>query len=201
MRVNFTGTLSPGVTAKDVALALMGRLGVSGGSGFALELSGSLIDGLSMEQRMTICNMSIEAGARSALIAPDATTLAFLEGRPHAPKGAEWTAAVERWKELKSDPDAKFDREITIDVSSLAPLVTWGTRPDMVEPVTGRVPDPKAAASDGDARAMERALTYMGLTQGTAIDSPPQHRVFIGSCPPTPSGDRPPPSGCGRGPA
>jgi 3-isopropylmalate/(R)-2-methylmalate dehydratase large subunit len=182
MRVNFTGTLSPGVTAKDVALALMGRLGVSGGSGFALELAGSLIDSLSMEQRMTICNMSIEAGARSALIAPDATTFAFLDGRPHAPKGAEWTAAVERWAELKSDPGAPFDAEITIDVTALAPLVTWGTRPDMVEPVTGRVPDPKAAASDGDARAMERALAYMGLTPGTAIESLPIDRVFIGSC-------------------
>ena len=182
MRVNFTGTLSNGVTAKDVALTLMGRLGVSGGSGHALELAGPLIDSLSMEQRMTICNMSIEAGARSALIAPDATTIAFLEGRPHAPKGAEWTAAVERWRELKSDPDATFEKEITIDVTSLAPLVTWGTRPDRVEPVTGKVPDPKAAASDGDARAMERALDYMGLTPGTAIDSVPVDRVFIGSC-------------------
>jgi len=182
MRVNFTGTLSPGVTAKDVALALMGRLGVSGGSGFALELAGSLIDSMSMEQRMTICNMSIEAGARSALIAPDATTFAFLEGRPHAPKGAEWTAAVERWAELTSDPGAPFDAEITIDVTAQAPLVTWGTRPDMVEPVTGRVPDPKSATSDGDARAMERALAYMGLTPGTAIESLPIDRVFIGSC-------------------
>src|SRR6186997_528363 len=137
MRVNFAGTLSPGVTAKDVALSLMGRLGVQGGTGYALELAGPLIDGLSMEQRMTICNMSIEAGARSALIAPDATTFAFLEGRPHAPKGAAWAAAVERWAELKSDPGATFDAEITIDVTTLAPLVTWGTRPDMVEPVTG----------------------------------------------------------------
>jgi 3-isopropylmalate/(R)-2-methylmalate dehydratase large subunit len=182
MRVNFTGTLSTGVTAKDVALTLMGRLGISGGSGHALELAGPLIDSLSMEQRMTICNMSIEAGARSALIAPDATTIAFLDGRPHAPKGAEWTAAVERWKGLKSDPGARFDAEITMDVSALAPLVTWGTRPDMVEPVTGRVPNPNTATSDGDARAMERALTYMGLTPGTAIDSLPIDRVFIGSC-------------------
>jgi 3-isopropylmalate/(R)-2-methylmalate dehydratase large subunit len=181
MRVTFTGTLSPGVTAKDVALGLMGRLGVSGGSGYALELAGPLIAGLSMEQRMTICNMSIEAGARSALIAPDATTIAFLEGRPHAPKGAEWTAAVERWKGLTSDPGARFDAEIS-DVQSLVPLVTWGTRPDMVEPVTGRVPDPKAATSDGDAQAMARALEYMGLTPGTAIDSLPIDRVFIGSC-------------------
>ena len=182
MRVILTGSLSHGVTAKDVALALMGRLGVSGGSGYALEIAGPLVEQLSMEQRMTICNMSIEAGARSALIAPDATTIAFLQGRPHAPKGAEWDAAVERWKNLKSDPGAKFDAEILIDVTTLAPLVTWGTRPDMVEPVTGKVPDPKAAASDGDARAMERALTYMGLTPGTAIDSVPIDRVFIGSC-------------------
>jgi 3-isopropylmalate/(R)-2-methylmalate dehydratase large subunit len=182
MRVNLTGTLGHGVTAKDVALALMGRLGVSGGSGHALEIAGPLIAQLSMEQRMTICNMSIEAGARSALMAPDATTMAFLEGRPHAPKGADWTAAVERWQQLQSDPGAKFDAEISIDVSALAPLVTWGTRPDMVEPVTGTVPDPKAASSEGDARAMERALAYMGLTPGTAIDSVLVDRVFIGSC-------------------
>ena len=131
---------------------------------------------------MTICNMSIEAGARSAMIAPDQTTFAFLEGRPNAPKGADWTAAVTRWRELKSDPDARFDAEITIDVAALAPLVTWGTRPDMVQPVTGRVPDPSAAASEGDARAMERALAYMGLTPGTAIEDVPVDRVFIGSC-------------------
>ena len=182
MRITLTGALSQGVTAKDVALALMGRLGVSGGSGHALELAGPLIASMSMEQRMTICNMSIEAGARSALIAPDATTFAFLEGRPHAPKGAEWTAAVEQWKTLASDPGARFDTEMTIDVGALAPLVTWGTRPDMVEPVTGRVPDPAAASSDADARAMERALAYMGLTPGTAIEEVPIDRVFIGSC-------------------
>jgi 3-isopropylmalate/(R)-2-methylmalate dehydratase large subunit len=182
MRVQFTGRLSAGVTAKDVALALMGRLGVSGGTGYALELAGPLIESLSMEQRMTICNMSIEAGARSALIAADDTTFAFLEGRPHSPKGAEWTAAVARWRDLKSDPAAAFDAEITIDVGSLAPLVTWGTRPDMVEPVTGTVPDPKDARSGGDARAMERALAYMGLTPGTAIERVPVDRVFIGSC-------------------
>jgi 3-isopropylmalate/(R)-2-methylmalate dehydratase large subunit len=135
-----------------------------------------------MEQRMTICNMSIEAGARSALIAPDATTIAFLDGRPHAPKGAAWLAAVERWKQLKSDPGARFDADISLDVSALAPLVTWGTRPDMVQPVTGTVPDPKTATSEGDARAMERALSYMGLTPGTAIDTVPVDRVFIGSC-------------------
>ena len=182
MRVTFTGTLSAGVTAKDVALALMGRLGVNGGTGHALELAGPLIASLSMEQRMTICNMSIEAGARSALIAPDQTTIAFLKGRPHAPQGGDWNAAAARWSELQSDPGARFDAEITIDVSALVPQVTWGTRPDMVGPVTGRIPDPKSAPSEGDARAMERALAYMGLTPGTAIESVPVDRVFIGSC-------------------
>jgi 3-isopropylmalate/(R)-2-methylmalate dehydratase large subunit len=160
----------------------MGRLGVSGGSGFALELAGPLVAALSMEQRMTICNMSIEAGARSSLIAPDDTTFAFLEGRPHAPQADEWTAAVAHWQTLASDLGAHFDAELTIDVTSLAPLVTWGTRPDMVEPVTGRVPDPAGAASEGDARAMERALAYMGLAPGTAIAGVPVDRVFIGSC-------------------
>jgi len=116
------------------------------------------------------------------LIAPDQTTIAFLKGRPHAPQGADWNAAVARWSELKSDPGAHFDAEITIDVSSLVPQVTWGTRPDMVGPVTGRIPDPKSATSEGDARAMERALAYMGLTPGTAIESVPVDRVFIGSC-------------------
>jgi 3-isopropylmalate/(R)-2-methylmalate dehydratase large subunit len=182
MRVTLTGTLSRGVTAKDVALALMRRLGVSGGSGFALEIAGPLVAALSMEQRMTICNMSIEAGARSALMAPDATTFAFLEGRPHAPTGAAWTEAVTRWASLASDPGARFDHEVTIDVTALAPLVTWGTRPDMVEPIDGRVPDPAGAGSDGDRRAMERALAYMDLTPGTALDTLPVDRVFIGSC-------------------
>ncbi len=182
MRITLTGALSQGVTAKDVALALIGRLGVSGGAGHALELAGSLMASLSMEQRMTICNMSIEAGARSALVAPDATTFAFLEGRPHAPHCDDWQAAVARWTTLTSDPGARFDAELTIDVTALAPLVTWGTRPDMVEPVTGRVPDPAAASSDADARAMTRALEYMGLTPGTAIEGVPIDRVFIGSC-------------------
>jgi 3-isopropylmalate/(R)-2-methylmalate dehydratase large subunit len=182
MRVALTGALSQGVTAKDVALALMRRLGVSGGSGYALEMCGPLIAALSMEQRMTICNMSIEAGARSSMIAPDDTTFAFLEGRPFAPKGLDWNAAVGQWKTLVSDRDATFDAAIDLDVTSLAPLVTWGTRPDMVEPVTGCVPDPGAAASEGDARAMERALAYMGLTPGTAIEGVQVDRVFIGSC-------------------
>ena len=131
---------------------------------------------------MTICNMSIEAGARSALVAPDATTFAFLKGRPHAPAGEAWAAAIDRWTQLASDAGAHFDAEITLDVSALVPQITWGTRPDMVEPVTGRVPDPGTAANDGDAAAMARALAYMGLTPGTALDSVAIDRVFIGSC-------------------
>jgi 3-isopropylmalate/(R)-2-methylmalate dehydratase large subunit len=182
MRVHLTGSLTPGVTAKDVALAIVSRLGVSGGAGFALEIAGPLVSRLTMDERMTLCNMSIEAGARMALVAPDDTTTAYLAGRPHAPKGDAWDEAVARWADLRSDADARFDAEVTIDVTTLVPLVTWGTRPDMVQPVTGHVPDPAGAASEGDARAMERALAYMGLTPGTPIEDVPVDRVFIGSC-------------------
>ena len=182
MRVTLTGRLTPGVTAKDVALAIVSRLGVSGGAGFALEIAGPLTATLTMDERMTLCNMSIEAGARMALVAPDATTFAYLEGRAHAPTGAAWDAAVARWATLHTDPHAHFDAEVAIDVTALAPLVTWGTRPDMVQPVTGQVPDPAGAASEGDARAMERALAYMGLVAGTPIEEVPVDRVFIGSC-------------------
>jgi len=182
MRVELKGELTAGVTAKDVALAIISRLGVSGGAGFALEIAGPLIARFSMDERMTLCNMSIEAGARMALVAPDETTFAYLKGRPHAPKGAEWEAAVRTWSQLASDPGARFDENVTIDVTSLGPLVTWGTRPDMVQPITGQVPDPKHATTDGDARAIERALTYMGLEPGTAIDAVAVDRVFIGSC-------------------
>ena len=182
MRVRLTGPLMAGVTAKDVALALIAHLGFSGGTGYALEIGGPLVEMFSMEERMTLCNMSIEAGARSALVAPDETTFGYLKGRPHAPKGAEWDAAVANWKTLRSDDGAAFDAEETIDVKALAPLVTWGTRPDMSLPVTGQVPDPKAATSEGDAKAMQRALDYMGLTPGTPMDTVPVDRVFIGSC-------------------
>lgn len=182
MRVTFTGALMSGVTAKDVALELIARLGFSGGTGYALELGGPLVASFSMEERMTLCNMSIEAGARSALVAPDRTTVTYLKGRPHAPKAAAWDAAVDRWRQLRSDDTATFDAEVTIDVSTLAPVVTWGTRPDMSLPITGYVPDPKTAANEGDARAMERALAYMGLTPGTPLDSVSVDRVFIGSC-------------------
>ncbi len=180
--MSLTGTLSPGVTAKDVALAIVARLGFSGGTGFALEIAGPLVAGFSMDERMTLCNMSIEAGARMAIVAPDETTFTYLNGRLHAPKGAEWHDAVARWTALTSDRDAQFDAEITIDVTALAPLVTWGTRPDMVQPVTGSVPSPSGATSEGDAKAIERALDYMGLLPGTRIDSVPVDRVFIGSC-------------------
>jgi 3-isopropylmalate/(R)-2-methylmalate dehydratase large subunit len=182
MRVRLAGTLTAGVTAKDVALALVARLGFSGGTGYALEIGGPLVSAFSMDERMTLCNMSIEAGARSALMAPDQTTFTYLEGRAHAPKGAQWDAAVARWKQLGSDGGAAFDAEVTIDVTALAPLVTWGTRPDMSQPITGRVPDPNAAGSEGDATAMARALHYMGLTPGTPIEAVPIDRAFIGSC-------------------
>lgn len=182
MRVELKGELTPGVTAKDVALAIISRLGVSGGSGFALEIAGPLVSRFTMDERMTLCNMSIEAGARMAIVAPDDTTFAYLKGRPHAPKGAEWDAAIHGWSRLASDPGARFDEDVTIDVTALAPLVTWGTRPDMVQPITGQVPDPKGAQTEGDARAMERALIYMGLKPGMSIDTVPVNRVFIGSC-------------------
>jgi 3-isopropylmalate/(R)-2-methylmalate dehydratase large subunit len=182
MRVMLAGALAPGVTAKDVALAIVSRLGVGGGAGYALEIAGPLVSRLTLDERMTLCNMSIEAGARMALVAPDETTFGYLEGRPYAPKGDRWGQAVAAWSELVSDPGARFDAEVAIDVTTLAPLVTWGTRPDMVQPVTGVVPAPADAVTDSDRQAIERALTYMGLTPGTPIEQVTVDRVFIGSC-------------------
>jgi 3-isopropylmalate/(R)-2-methylmalate dehydratase large subunit len=182
MRVEFVGAAPPGVTAKDVVLAAIGRLGVSGGVGHVVEYAGEVIRGFSMENRMTICNMSIEAGARAGMIAPDETTFAYLEGRPAAPKGAEWERALDDWRSLATDPDAAFDREVAIDVTALEPQVSWGTTPEMVAPISGRVPDP-AEYHDADARAaVERALAYMDLRPGTAIQEIAVDRVFIGSC-------------------
>jgi 3-isopropylmalate/(R)-2-methylmalate dehydratase large subunit len=182
MHVRFDGELPPNVTAKDMILGAIGRLGVSGGVGHVLEYTGAAIRGLSMENRMTICNMSIEAGARAGMIAPDDTTFAYLEGRPAAPTGAAWEQALDDWRTLASDPGAAYDSEITIDVADLAPQVTWGTNPEMVVSVTDRVPDP-AAYGDPDKRlAAERALTYMGLEPGTAMQDISVDRVFIGSC-------------------
>jgi 3-isopropylmalate/(R)-2-methylmalate dehydratase large subunit len=182
LRIRFVGDVPEGVGAKDIVLAAIGRLGVDGGVGHVIEYAGPVIEGLSMEGRLTICNMSIEAGARAGLIAPDDITFAYLEGRPGVPKGSDWDAAVARWRALPTDDDAVFDRELEIDVSELRPQVTWGTNPGMVVPLDGVVPDPEDIA-DADARAAaERALVYMALEPGTPIQEIGVDRVFIGSC-------------------
>ncbi|QNI32607.1 3-isopropylmalate dehydratase large subunit [Alloacidobacterium dinghuense] len=180
-RISVEGELSQGVTAKDIVLGIIGRIGTDGATGHVVEYAGSAIRALSMEGRMTICNMSIEAGARAGMIAPDDTTFAYLKGRRSAPQGAKWEEAVAEWRELKSDPGAKFDRELVIKAEGLTPYVTWGTNPGMVVPITGSVPDP-LKASESDKRAFQRALEYMDLKPGTAIEEIPIDRVFIGSC-------------------
>ncbi len=182
MRVRFEGELPLGVTAKDAILGAIGRIGVDGGTGYVIEYAGSTVRDLTMEGRMTICNMSIEAGARAGMIAPDETTFAYLEGRPAAPSGAEWERRLDEWRALPSDPDASFDREVEIDVRELEPQVTWGTNPGMVAPVSGRVPDPEELADADDRAAAKRALAYMALEPGTAIGDIHVDRVFIGSC-------------------
>jgi 3-isopropylmalate/(R)-2-methylmalate dehydratase large subunit len=180
MRIAFEGELLDGVTAKDVILAAIGQVGVAGGVGHVVEYTGNAIRRFSMENRMTVCNMSIEWGARAGMIAPDDTTFAYLEGRPGAPK--DWQRALHAWRELRTDEGATFDREIVVDVSRLVPQVTWGTNPEMVVPVYGEVPDP-ASFEDPEARAAaERALAYMGLEPGTRIMDIAVDRVFIGSC-------------------
>jgi 3-isopropylmalate/(R)-2-methylmalate dehydratase large subunit len=182
MRLCFVGDLPFGVTAKDVILGAIGKIGVSGGVGHVIEYSGDVIRGLSMEGRMTICNMSIEAGARAGMVAPDDKTFAYLEGRPAAPKGAEWERTLDRWRELVGDEDAVFDRDVEIDVRELAPQVTWGTNPGMVTSVEGAVPDPGDFDDPDEREAAERALVYMALEPGTAIQDIRLDRVFIGSC-------------------
>jgi 3-isopropylmalate/(R)-2-methylmalate dehydratase large subunit len=182
LRVSFVGELPSGVTAKDMVLAAIGELGVDGGVGHVIEYAGPAIEALSMEGRMTICNMSIEAGARAGMIAPDETTFAYLEGRACAPKGADWERAIEGWRSLPSDPDADFDRELEIDVSRIRPQVTWGTNPGMVVPIDGSVPDPADLDDPDERAAAERALTYMALEPGTPIQEIAVDRVFIGSC-------------------
>jgi 3-isopropylmalate/(R)-2-methylmalate dehydratase large subunit len=182
MRLCFVGELPFGVTAKDVILGAIGKIGVSGGARHVVEYAGEVIRGLSMESRMTICNMSIEAGARAGVIAPDDTTFAYLEGRPAAPQGGEWEAALDSWRELASDEDAVFDHDVEIDVRELAPQVTWGTNPGMVTSVEGSVPDPAGFDDPDEREAAERALTYMALQPGTAIQDIHLDRVFIGSC-------------------
>jgi 3-isopropylmalate/(R)-2-methylmalate dehydratase large subunit len=182
MRINFVGELPPGVTAKDVILGAIGEVGVSGGVGHVVEYAGAVIRGFSMENRMTVCNMSIEWGARAGMIAPDDTTFAYLEGRPGAPKGADWERALDDWRSLSTDADAQFNREVTIDVSKLVQQVTWGTNPQMVAPLHGAVPDPSDFDDPEERAAVERALTYMALTPGTRIEDISVDRVFIGSC-------------------
>ena len=182
MLVEFAGELPLGLTPKDVILGTIGELGVSGGVGHVVEYAGEVVRGFSSEGRMTICNMSIEWGARAGLIAPDDTTFEYLEGRPRAPRGADWERALDRWRGLASDSDAAYDEHVEIDVTALAPQVTWGTNPGMVVPVTGSVPDPADFDDPDDRAAAERALAYMGLRPGTAIEDIRIDRVFLGSC-------------------
>ncbi|HKJ75394.1 MAG TPA: 3-isopropylmalate dehydratase large subunit [Alphaproteobacteria bacterium] len=182
MRVTVDGELPLGVTAKDVVLAIIGKIGTAGGTGHVIEYAGSVIRSLSMEGRMTVCNMTIEGGARAGLIAPDDVTFEYLKGRPRAPKGGQWEQAVAFWRTLKSDPDAEFDREVTLHADEIEPQVTWGTSPQDVVPINGAVPDPAAAANPHRREAMERALHYMGLEVGTPMKSVKIDRAFIGSC-------------------
>jgi 3-isopropylmalate/(R)-2-methylmalate dehydratase large subunit len=182
MLIRVEGDLPFGVTAKDVILAIIGKIGTAGGTGHVVEYAGSTIRELSMEGRMTVCNMTIEAGARAGLIAPDETTFAYLKGRPSTPKGAAWEQAVAFWRRLPSDPGAHYDTEITLDAASIVPQVTWGTSPEDVLPITGSVPNPADIADEQRRSSMERSLAYMGLKPGTKLTEVPLQRVFIGSC-------------------
>jgi 3-isopropylmalate/(R)-2-methylmalate dehydratase large subunit len=182
MRITVDGELPPGVTAKDVVLAIIGTIGTAGGTGHVIEYAGSVIRGLSMEGRMTVCNMTIEAGARAGLIAPDETTFAYLKGRPMAPQGEDFDKAVAYWKTLASDAGAAYDKEVTLHAKDIAPQVTWGTSPETVAPITGTVPDPESVTDEGKKSAMLRALDYMGLSAGMKLTDVKIDKVFIGSC-------------------
>jgi len=182
MRVNYHGKRPSGVSSKDLILALIGKIGTSGGTGHVIEYAGEAIRGLSMEARMTVCNMTIEGGARAGMIAPDDTTFAYLEGRAFSPRGKEFQESVMRWKALVSDPGALFDATVDLDATQIAPQVTWGTNPGMVTSVTGRVPDPSSFADPDQQKAATRALEYMALKPGQAMVDIPLDRVFIGSC-------------------
>ena len=182
MLVKVEGTLGTGVTAKDIALAIIGAIGTAGGTGYALEFGGSAIRALSVEGRMTLCNMAIEAGARAGMVAVDQTTIDYVKGRPFAPRGAAWDKAVAWWNTLHSDPDAVFDRVVEFDAARIEPQVTWGTSPEMVTTVNGRVPDPASAPSDVKRNDWIRALEYMGLAAGTPLTEVAVDKVFIGSC-------------------
>ncbi|ACO33917.1 MULTISPECIES: 3-isopropylmalate dehydratase large subunit [Acidobacterium] len=181
-RISVEGELPEGVTAKDIVLGIIGRIGTDGATGYVIEYAGSAIRSLSMEGRMTVCNMSIEAGARAGMIAPDETTFAYLKDREYSPKGKAWDEAVAAWSELKTDEGATFDRELVIPAIELTPYVTWGTNPGMVIPITDEIPGPETAASEADQRGIERALEYMGLKPGTPMEEVAIDVVFIGSC-------------------
>jgi 3-isopropylmalate/(R)-2-methylmalate dehydratase large subunit len=182
MAITVDGELADGVTAKDVILAVIARIGTGGGQGYVLEYRGSAIRAMSMEARMTVCNMSIEAGARAGMIAPDETTFEYLKGRPHAPKGEDWDRAVQDWSQLHTDDDAVFDEEVVFDAASLTPYVTWGTNPGQGLPLGDRVPDPATLGDDNERVAAERALEYMGLQAGTPLRDVAVDTVFLGSC-------------------
>jgi 3-isopropylmalate/(R)-2-methylmalate dehydratase large subunit len=182
MRVRVDGRLGKGVVAKDVILAIIAKIGAGGGVGHAIEYAGDAIRAMSMDERMTVCNMSIEAGARTGMIAPDETTFAFLEGRPFAPKGDLWTKALADWRTTSSDPGSVFDREVELDAATIAPTVTWGTSPQDALPITARVPDPAREGDPVRRQSVERALAYMGLTPGMPLTDVTVDRVFIGSC-------------------
>lgn len=182
MAITVNGTLPAGVTSKDIILAVIAKIGTGGGQGYVLEYRGEAIRGLSMEGRMTICNMSIEAGARAGMIAPDETTFEYLKGKPHAPVGAAWDAAIEYWQTLKSDADAVFDAEVILDASAMTPFVTWGTNPGQGAPLSASVPDPREIADPEERGAAERALAYMGLRAGTPLREITVDTVFLGSC-------------------
>ena len=182
MAITVDGALPHGATAKDIILAIIAKIGTGGGQGYVLEYRGEAIRSLSMEARMTICNMSIEAGARAGMIAPDETTFAYLQGRPHAPEASDWDAAVEYWRTLRTDDDAVFDAEVVLDAADIEPFVTWGTNPGQGLPLSGRVPDPADMGDDNQRVAAERALEYMGLTPGTPLREIAVDTVFIGSC-------------------
>ena len=182
MAITVEGELAEGVTAKDVVLAVIAKIGTGGGQGYVLEFRGSAIRALSMESRMTVCNMSIEAGARAGMIAPDQTTFDYLKGRDHAPTGSDWDAAVEAWSQLRTDDDATFDAEVVLDAAELTPFVTWGTNPGQGAPLGAAVPDPEHMGDDNEKAAAERALDYMGLTAGTPLREIAVDTVFVGSC-------------------
>jgi 3-isopropylmalate/(R)-2-methylmalate dehydratase large subunit len=182
MAINVDGPLPHGVTAKDIILAVIAKIGTGGGQGHVIEYRGSTIESLSMEARMTICNMSIEAGARAGMVGPDQTTYEFLHGRPYAPSGAQWDQAVAAWKQLRTDPGAEFDTEVYIDATTLSPFVTWGTNPGQGVPLSGSVPDPELMGSDGERQSAEKALAYMDLRPGTPMRDIAVDAVFVGSC-------------------